>query len=111
MSTNADLAHQLLVTLCHRYAFGDVRALLPALDLSGATLARLRRLCLFGQRRADLDAEDFDMEGMEGAAPDLRALVERAKRCRMPQEPGEADRGALKTMRPDLRLRPGVFRL
>ncbi|MEV0646736.1 hypothetical protein AB0I28_15875 [Phytomonospora sp. NPDC050363] len=104
MSTNADLAHQLIVTLCHRYAFGDVRALLPGFELPAPKLARMRRLCLFGQRLADLDAEDFDMDGLEGAQPDLVSLVERAKRCRMPQEPGEADRGALKTMRPAFRL-------
>lgn len=105
MSSSADLAHRLLVMLCHRYAFADVRALVTELDLPAPVRARLRRLCLFGQRLADLDAEDFDMGGLlDDAGPEFRALVVRARRCRMPQEPGEVDRGALKTMVPAFRL-------
>ena len=109
MTSDTDLAHRLLVTLCERYAFADVRALLNVLELPEEKLARLRRLCLFGQRLAELDAEDFDMTDLPGAAPDLTALVARARQCRMPQEPGETDRGALRTMRPAFRLLLEVF--
>ncbi|MGH8792895.1 MAG: hypothetical protein ACRDXX_09645 [Stackebrandtia sp.] len=92
-----------LETLCHRYAFGDVRALLPMVGLSEGELRRMRRLCLFGQRLLDLDAEDFDMteHGADpDASPTYTALVDRARDCRMPQEPREPRRGALRSLRP-----------
>ncbi|HZE38894.1 MAG TPA: hypothetical protein VE172_08800, partial [Stackebrandtia sp.] len=91
-------------TLCHRYAFGDVRALLPMLDLPEPEERRLRRLCLFGQRLLDLDAEDFDMADAETGGRAYSALVDRARACRMPQEPKEEQRGALSSLRPAYRL-------
>jgi hypothetical protein len=90
--------------LCHRYAFGDVRALLPMLELAPHDLRRLQRLCLFGQRLLDLDAEDFDMADAEAGGPQYTMLVERARECRMPQEPRERHRGALTTLLPAYRL-------
>ncbi|ADD45513.1 hypothetical protein Snas_5885 [Stackebrandtia nassauensis DSM 44728] len=87
-------------TLCHRYAFGDVRELLPMLRLPESELNRLRRICLFGQRLLDLDAEDFDMADAEAGGPEYTALVDRARACRMPQEPREVNRGALSSLRP-----------
>lgn len=91
-------------TLCHRYAFGDVRELLPMLRLPEAELRRLRRICLFGQRLLDLDAEDFDMADAEAGGPEYTALVNRARACRMPQEPREVNRGALSSLRPAYKL-------
>lgn len=97
-------------TLCHRYAFGDVRALLPMLELPEPDMRRLRRLCLFGQRLMDLDAEDFDMADVETGGPEYTALVDRARACRMPQEPREKRRGALSSLRPAYRLLLEVLR-
>ena len=90
--------------LCHRYAFGDVRELLPMLGLPDNDLRRLRRLCLFGKRLLELDAEDFDMADAETGGPEYTALVERARACRMPQEPHEVNRGALSSLRPAYEL-------
>jgi len=94
----------ILETLCHRYAFGDVRALLPMIDLPASELKRLRRLCLFGQRLLDLDAEDFDMSDAEAGGPEYTRLVQRARQCRIPQDPRETNRGALSSMRPAYEL-------
>lgn len=81
----------MLIALANRYAFGDVAAL-------ATRSASVQRLCEFGQRLLDLDAEDFD----KGAVPeDLR---QRAMACRMPQYPNERHRGALGTLRPVYRL-------
>lgn len=90
----------MLETLCHRYAFGDVRALLPMVGLSGFELRRMQRLCLFGQRLLDLDAEDFDMTDADPGGPEYAALVDSARACRMPQDPHERRRGALRSLRP-----------
>ena len=89
-----------LEALCRRYAFGDVHALLPLLGLPSTALKRVRRLCLFGQRLLELDAEDFDMSDVESGGPEYEALVDRARQCRIPQNPGETNRGALASMRP-----------
>ncbi|GAA4911036.1 hypothetical protein LX16_2628 [Stackebrandtia albiflava] len=91
---------EVLEALCRRYAFHDVWALLPSAGLPDDELRRLRRLCLFGQRLLDLDAEDFDMADAEAGGAEYTELVRRARRCRIPQEPRERDRGALATMRP-----------
>lgn len=93
-----------LETLCRRYAFGDLRAMLPMLDLGDDALRQLRRLCLFGQRLLDMDAEDFDMVDVEAGGPEYTALVARARACRMPQHPKERDRGALRSLAPSFRL-------
>lgn len=97
-------------TLCHRYAFGDVRALLPMLELPADELRRLRRLCLFGQRLLDLDAEDFDMSDTESGGEQYSALVNRARASRMPQSAREASRGALSSMQPAYRLLLEILR-
>ena len=64
-------AHEVLVALARRYAFGEVAALVAA-GAAGETLttrdgARIDQLCAFGQRLLDLDAEDF---GIADAARD-----------------------------------------
>ncbi|CAM3551300.1 hypothetical protein [Stackebrandtia soli] len=93
-----------LEALCHRYAFGDVRALVPMLGLPADAVARLRRICLFGQRLVDMDAEDFDMADTADGGPEYTALVDRARACRMPQRPDERYRGALGSLAPSFRL-------
>ena len=100
MTSAADIVE----TLCRRYAFGDVGALVPLLGLPADETSRLRRLCLFGQRLLDLDAEDFDMSDAAPGGPEYAALVDRARSCRMPQHPREERRGALDTMLPAYRL-------
>jgi hypothetical protein len=82
-----ETAHDVLVALARRYAFGEVAALVPDDDV--------RRLCTFGQRLLDLDAEDF---GDDGGVPP--ALAQRALACRMPQSPREHARGALESLVP-----------
>src|SRR2546423_1996021 len=110
-------AHEVLVALARRYAFGEVAALVAA-GAAGETLttrdgARIDQLCAFGQRLLDLDAEDF---GIADAARDSNTehtfadrvagdavppdLVLRARACRMPQDPRERDRGALGSLAP-----------
>jgi len=110
-------AHEVLVALAQRYAFGEVAALVAA-GAAGETLttrdgAQIDQLCAFGQRLLDLDAEDF---GIADAARDSNTehtfadrvagdavppdLVLRARACRMPQDPRERDRGALGSLVP-----------
>jgi hypothetical protein len=86
-----ETAHDVLVALTGRYAFGEVAAFVPA----------VRPLCAFGQGLLDLDAEDFGA-GANGAVP--ADLVRRAVACRMPQEPRERGRGALGSLVPVYRL-------
>ncbi|HET6212946.1 MAG TPA: hypothetical protein VFE14_08755 [Micromonosporaceae bacterium] len=112
-----ETAHEVLIALAKRYAFGEVAALVGA-GAGGATLttrdaAQVQQLCAFGQRLFDLDAEDFGgqdatpgantdtsvAERVAGDAvpPDLR---QRALACRMPQSADERQRGALGSLRP-----------
>jgi len=112
-----ETAHEVLIALARRYAFGEVAALVAA-GAAGERLttrdgAQIDQLCAFGQRLLDLDAEDF---GNPDAATDANsdhsfadrvrgdgvppALVARALACRMPQHPGERRRGALGSLRP-----------
>src|SRR2546423_4924717 len=114
-------AHEVLVALARRYAFGEVAALVAA-GAAGETLttrdgARIDQLCAFGQRLLDLDAEDFgiadaardsnteltfaDGVGGDAVPPDLGL---RARACRMPQDPRERDRGALGSLAPGFGL-------
>src|SRR5256714_12917666 len=110
-------AHEVLVALAQRYAFGEVAALVAG-GAAGETLtprdgAQIDQLCAFGQRLLDLDAEDFgiadaatgsntehtfaDRVAGDVVPPDL---VLRARACRMPQDPRERDRGALGSLVP-----------
>jgi hypothetical protein len=112
-----ETAHEVLVALARRYSFGEVAALV-AEGAAGEALttrdgAQIDQLCAFGQRLLDLDAEDF---GSADAARDANTdhsfadrvagdavppeLVSRARACRMPQDPGERDRGALGSLVP-----------
>jgi len=86
-----ETAHDILVALTERYAFGEVAALVPAVE----------PLCAFGQGLLDLDAEDF---GAVTGGPVPAGLVARAAACRMPQEPRERERGALGSLLPVYRL-------
>ncbi|MEV6966883.1 hypothetical protein AB0M47_17375 [Hamadaea sp. NPDC051192] len=92
-----ETVHGVLIALAERYSFADVAALVAQRadpELSTREIAQVQQLCVFGQRLLDLDAEDF---GEEHVPADLRT---RALACRMPQAPGEADRGALASLRP-----------
>lgn len=82
-----ETAHDVLVALARRYAFGEVAALVPDDEV--------RQLCTFGQRLLDLDAEDF---GEDGGVPS--SLTRRALACRMPQSPREHAGGALESLVP-----------
>lgn len=101
-------AHDAAVALAERYSFADVAALVSAgvVRAPEAGAARLRPLCVFGQRLLDLDAEDFgETELDEYGRPAIpRGLVARSRLCRMPQTPAEQPRGALATLRPAFRL-------
>jgi hypothetical protein len=88
-----------LVVLARRYAFGEVAALLTQLPTPGA--AELQRLCAFGQRLIDLDAEDFGDEADHEVPLHLQA---RALACRMPQSSREKHRGALGSLKPAYQL-------
>lgn len=114
-------AHEVLIALTNRFAFGEVAALVAEgaggdrLTTRGA--AQVQQLCAFGQRLLDLDAEDFglldsavaantDTSVAEQVAGDAvpRELAVRALACRMPQAPGERHRGALGSLVPAYRL-------
>lgn len=101
-------ARDAAVTLARRYSFGDVAALVAAgaVPLDDDAAVRVARLCVFGQRLLDLDAEDFGVEEplADGSAAVPDALLARARACRMPQEPHETPRGALDSLRPAYRL-------
>jgi hypothetical protein len=112
-----ETAHEVLVALARRYAFGDVAALVGA-GAAGTALttrdgAQVEQLCAFGQQLLDLDAEDFgnpdaarDANTEHGFADRVTAdavppeLVSRARACRMPQDPREKPRGALASLVP-----------
>lgn len=116
-----ETAHEALIALTDRYAFGEVAALV-ALGAGGdrlttRTAAQVQQLCAFGQRLLDLDAEDFghadttpgantDTSVADGVSGDAvpEALRRRALACRMPQSAGERHRGALGSLRPAYRL-------
>lgn len=107
---------ELVDVLIRRYAFAEIAALLEA-GLIGhgdvLHIANAQQLCAFGQRLLDLDAEDF---GESDAARDANTehhvadlvtgdgvpdkLVVRSLAARVPQSPGEPDRGALGSLRP-----------
>jgi hypothetical protein len=112
-----ETAHEVLLALTKRYAFGEVAALVAA-GAAGEALttrdgAQIDQLCAFGQRLLDLDAEDFgsadaatdantdhsfaDRVAGDGVPPEL---VARARACRMPQDPRERSRGALGSLVP-----------
>jgi hypothetical protein len=114
-------AHEVLLALARRYAFGEVAALVAegaaGAELDGRDGELIEQLCAFGQRLLDLDAEDFgrpDALPGAGAVPGFadevagervpEELVDRAHACRMPQHPEERVRGALGSMRPAFRL-------
>jgi len=111
-----ETVHGVLVTLAERYSFADVAALVAQgadTALSTREIAQVQQLCAFGQRLLDLDAEDFGVAdaatggNVEHDAADQvigdhvpADLRTRALACRMPQAPGEHDRGALASLRP-----------
>lgn len=86
----------LVLSLVDRYAFGEVAAVVSLLDdLDEGARERAERLCGFGLRLLELDAEDFDQ------APGIPAdLAERARRSWIPQRPDAPYRGALDSMVP-----------
>ena len=94
-----ETVHGVLIALAERYSFGDVAALVAAGadGLTTAEAARVQKLCKFGQRLLDLDAEDFGNADPDAVSTDLR---QRALLCRMPQSPQERLRGALGSLRP-----------
>jgi hypothetical protein len=94
-----ETVHGVLIALAERYSFGDVAALVAAGadGLTSAETARVRKLCVFGQRLLDLDAEDFGEADPDAVSADLR---QRSLLCRMPQAPDERNRGALGSLRP-----------
>jgi hypothetical protein len=70
----------ILVTLARRYAFREVSALIGAgvtgPDLDTPLLAELQQLCAYGQRLADLDAEDLaNPDAAEGATTDTTFAI------------------------------------
>ncbi|MCD0452806.1 hypothetical protein LO762_27020 [Actinocorallia sp. API 0066] len=85
-----------LEELARRCAFGDLAALARA----GHAPRTIEGTAEFGHQLLQLDAEDFGV-----AHPSVpRALVDRARAVRVPQEPGERHRGALGSMRAGFRL-------
>jgi hypothetical protein len=94
-----ETVHEVLVALAERYSFRDVGALVTEGfgGLGAGQADRVQKLCSFGQRLMDLDAEDFDDADPDAISADLR---ERSLLCRMPQEPHETQRGALGSLRP-----------
>ena len=110
-----------LVALARRLSFRDLAALVPLAaerDVLDPTAGgRVQRLCSFGQRLLDLDAEDFGKVYPEVApATDVPKpsaaigtvvppdLVRRAAACRVPQKPDDTERGILTSLRPAYRL-------
>lgn len=94
-----ETVHGVLIALTERYSFRDVAALVSAGadGLTSAQATRVHKLCAFGQRLLDLDAEDFGNADPEVVSSDLR---QRSLLCRMPQSPKEHERGALASLRP-----------
>lgn len=93
-------ARDIVLNLVDRYAFTEVAAAAQLLgDLDERARADILRLCEFGSRLLDLDAEDFDH------APGIPAeLAMRAKRSWMPQRPDAEERGALGSLFPAFAL-------
>lgn len=101
-------AHDAAIALARRYSFGDVADLTASglVDLDDSRTEHVRRLCVFGQRLLDLDAEDFGVSEptTDGRRAVSRELLARSRACRMPQTPNEQPRGALASLRPAYRL-------
>lgn len=97
--SSVETVHGVLIALAERYSFGDVAALVDAGadGLTSAEADRVKKLCGFGQRLLDLDAEDFGDADPDVIPPDLR---DRALLCRMPQAANDRHRGALDSLRP-----------
>lgn len=93
-------AVQLVRSLIDRYAFAEVAAVTELLDwLDDGVRSEIGRLCVFGTRLLELDAEDFDR------APGIPAdLAARAAASWMPQRPDAANRGAMESLLPAYRL-------
>lgn len=93
-------AVELVRSLIDGYAFTEVAAVTELLDwLDEGVRAEVGRLCAFGTRLLELDAEDFDR------APGVPAdLAGRASASWMPQRPDAANRGALGSLLPAYRL-------
>jgi hypothetical protein len=98
--SGVETAHELLVALTRRYSFGDVAALVAAGATTEGDGARIDQLCAFGQQLLDLDAEDFGKPDAPTDSPVPPGLVARALACRMPQDPREHSRGALRSLVP-----------
>lgn len=93
-------AVELVRSLVHRYAFAEVAAVTELLDwLDDGVRADIGRLCAFGTRLLELDAEDFDDAP---GVPD--ELATRAAASWMPQRPDATNRGALESLLPAYRL-------
>ena len=111
-----ETTREVLDVLTRRYAFAEIAELLDRGLEAGwgeRRVAEAQQLCAFGQRLLDLDAEDF---GLPDSAADANTahsfadrvdgdavptdLVNRSRAARIPQSPGEDDRGALGTLRP-----------
>jgi hypothetical protein len=116
-----ETAHEVLVALARRYAFGEVAALVAdgagGDRLTTRQVAQVQQLCAFGQRLIDLDAEDFGrVDATVGANTDTSVadlvagdavpspLARRARASRMPQSPDERPAGALDSLVPAYRL-------
>jgi hypothetical protein len=110
-----------LVALARRFSFRDLAALVPLAANAGlltpAAAGRVQRLCSFGQRHLDLDAEDFgkvypqvapatDVPSPSAAIGDVvpPELVARSAVCRVPPTPDARERGILASLRPAYRL-------
>ncbi|MBO0828948.1 MAG: hypothetical protein J2P24_14340 [Streptosporangiales bacterium] len=93
-------AVELVRSLIDRYSFGEVAAVTELLDwLDDGVRAEVGRLCAFGSRLLELDAEDFDH------APGVpRELAARAAASWIPQRPDATNRGALESLLPAYRL-------
>jgi hypothetical protein len=115
--TGVETARELLVALTGRYAFREVSALIGLGAADGlvtiAVAADIQQLCSYGQRLLDLDAEDLaSADAAVGATVDTTVadrvtgdavpehLLRRGSACRMPQQPRELDRGAMRSLRP-----------
>jgi hypothetical protein len=116
-----ETAHEVLVALARRYAFGEVAALVAdgagGERLTTRQAAQVQQLCAFGQRLLDLDAEDFGrVDATVGASTDTSVadlvtgdalpspLARRARASRMPRSFDERPAGALDSLVPAYRL-------
>ncbi|WP_344128056.1 hypothetical protein [Luedemannella flava] len=106
--------------MIRRYAFREIAAVLGAGILAGSIpsheAALAQKLCAYGQRLMDLDAEDLaDPDVAHGASLDTSLvdqaretvpadLIRRGAACRMPQVPREQPRAALRSLVPAYQL-------